>query len=66
MKILTVVTSKGSIKTMRKQRYQANSVATITSLCCFLKSPYRCSMINAKKKTTTISMPKAAPLIIVH
>lgn len=61
---LTVLTSRGSMNTIRKQRYQANNVAMITSLCCFLKSPYRWRRNKARKKTNTISRPNAAPLIV--
>lgn len=61
----TVLTSKGRMKTMRKHRYQASSVLNRTIRCCFLKSPYRCKRNRARKKTTTISMASAAPLILL-
>lgn len=61
----TVLTSSGRMKTMRKHRYQASSVLNRTIRCCFLKSPYRCRRNRARKKTTTISMASAAPLILL-
>lgn len=64
--LLTVLTSRGRMNTIKKQRYQANNVAIITSLCCFLKSPYRWSRNKARKKTNTISRPSAAPLIVKY
>ncbi len=61
---LTVLTSSGRMKTMRKHRNQARRVANRTIRCCLRKSPYRWSRKSARKNTTTTSSASATPLIL--